>query len=201
MRVLITGGNGDFAKYLACKLNKLGYTVDTPSRLELDVSQPDSVDVFFKDKAYDIVINAAGTLYSSLVIDSDPILWIKDIEVNLIGTYLVSREALKGNEKIKLFNIASTAAFNSYKDWTSYCSAKAGVVTLSKGLFLNGYDISVFCPGAIDTKLRAGLAINNPNVMTLEEAATPILKALTGDESGKLYFYRKHEYKEELLLD
>lgn len=199
MRVLITGGNGDLAYFLSDKLRDIGYIVDSPSRLELDVSQPSSVEMFFKDKKYDVVINAAGTLYSSLIADSDPLLWVKDIEVNLIGTYLVSRMAIKVNENVKLFNVGSTAAFNNYKDWTSYCAAKAGVVTLSKGLHLDGYNINVFCPGAIETKLRSSLNINNPNVMTIEEGASPILRALFEGESGKLYFYRKHEYREESL--
>ncbi|MDN3490851.1 MULTISPECIES: SDR family oxidoreductase [unclassified Pseudoalteromonas] len=199
MKVLITGGNGDLASFLSDELNRLGYLVDAPNRLELNVSEPSSVEMYFKDKKYDVVINAAGTLYSSLIADSDPRLWIKDIEVNLIGTYLVSRMAIKENAAVQLFNIASTAAFNNYKDWTSYCSAKAGVVTLSKGLHLDGYNINVFCPGAIETKLRSSLTINNPNVMTIEEGAAPILKALLEGDNGKLYFYRKHEYREELL--
>lgn len=195
MRVLITGGNGCLASYLTDKLRLLGNVVDSPSRTELDVTKISSVEAFLQSKNYDLVINSAGTLYSSLVADSDPLLWIKDIEVNLIGTYLVSRMALKENPNVKLFNIASTAAFNNYKDWTSYCAAKAGVLTLSRGLYLDGYNINVFCPGAIETKLRKGLSIDNPNVMTIDEGAAPILKALAANETGKLFFYRSNEYK------
>lgn len=199
MKVLITGGQGDLAKYIYQALSELGLEVDSPSRHDLDVASIDSVTTFFINKSYDVVINAAGTLYSSLVSDSDPKLWIRDIEVNLIGSYLVSRAAINTNKAVKLVNIASTAAFNSYKDWTSYCAAKAGVVTLSKGLHKDGYNIAVLCPGAIETKLRDGLAINNPNVMSLAQGAAPIIDAVLNNKKGTLVFYRKHEQREEEL--
>lgn len=199
MKVLITGGQGDLAKYLASELTQQGHMVDAPSRHELDVASIESVTEYFTGKVYDVVINAAGTLYSSLVADSEPELWIKDIEVNLIGTYLTSRAAVRANQAVKIINVASTAAFNSYKDWTSYCAAKAGVVTLSRGLHKDGYNVTVLCPGAIETKLRDGLAINNPNVMTVDEGAMPILNAVNNDENGKLFFYRKRESSVETL--
>ncbi|KTF15224.1 SDR family oxidoreductase [Pseudoalteromonas sp. H105] len=199
MNVLVTGGQGDLAKYITTTLIELGHTVDAPSRHELDVSSVDSVTTFFEAKHYDVVVNAAGTLYSSLVADSDPLLWVKDIEVNLIGSYLICRAAVKANKSVKLINVASTAAFNSYKDWTSYCAAKAGVVTLSKGLYKDSYSVTVLCPGAIETKLRNGLTIDNPNVMTIAEGAAPILDAVINDQNGKLVFYRKNEYREEEL--
>ncbi|WP_392352673.1 SDR family NAD(P)-dependent oxidoreductase [Pseudoalteromonas rhizosphaerae] len=199
MNILITGGQGDLAKFLTQSLTAAGHQVAAPSRIDLNVADPSSVEGYFSGRQFDIVINAAGTLYSCLVAESDPQLWIRDIEVNLIGTYLICRSALRANKKTKLINIASTAAFNSYKDWTSYCAAKAGVVTLSKGLHKDGYDITVLCPGAIETKLRDNLLIDNPNVMTIAEGAEPILAAINANSNGKLYFYRKNEQTEEQL--
>lgn len=194
MNVLITGGNGDLAKHVAIQLNKLGgFSVFSPSRCELDVTNQQSVADFFTQHHFDTVVNCAGSLYSSLVTESSPELWINDIQTNLIGTYLVSRMALINNKQCRIINIASTAAFNAYKDWTSYCAAKAGVIKLTQGLHKDGYDVLAICPGAIDTKLRNGLAIVNPNVMTLAEGAAPIITAIIGSEykAGDIVFYRK----------
>lgn len=194
MNVLITGGNGDLAKYVSSRLSELAnYRVDTPSRLELDVTSPESVERYFAYHHFDVVVNCAGSLYSSLVVESDPALWINDIQTNLIGSYLVSRMALKSNHQCRIVNIASTAAFNAYKDWTSYCAAKAGVIKLTQGLAKDGYNIVAICPGAIDTKLRGKLSINNPSVMSIEEGAAPIINAITKNEyhSGDIVFYRK----------
>lgn len=192
MKVLITGGNGDLAKKVAATLDD-SYQVIAPMRTELDVTSQESVAMFFASRSFDVVINCAGSLYSSHVVDSEPDLWINDIQTNLIGSYLVARMALIKNKHCRVINIASTAAFNAYKDWTSYCAAKAGVIKLTQGLAKDGYNVIAICPGAIDTKLRGGLMINNPNIMTIEEGVNPIIIAVTTKEynAGDIIFYRK----------
>lgn len=192
MKILITGGKGDLAVKVK-SLIKDDYIVSMPTKDILDVTSIESVENFFCDKAFDIIINNAGTLYSSLIIDSEPEKWIRDINVNLIGTYLVSKYGIDANSKTKIINISSTAAFNSYKDWTSYCASKAGVIKLSLGLASDGYDVITLCPGAIDTKLRKNINIVNHNVMTLTEGAVPIIDAIKNKySSGDIIFYRKN---------
>ncbi|EKZ8659984.1 SDR family oxidoreductase [Vibrio alginolyticus] len=193
--ILITGGNGDLAKEVYREMSD-SHSVYLPSRSELDVTCIASVDSYFEEKSFDIVINCAGTLYSSLVVDSEPSKWIEDINVNLIGTYLTTRASLRRNKYVRIINISSTAAFNSYRDWTSYCAAKSGVLKLSIGLAKDGYDVVTLCPGAIDTKLRCGLNIDNPNVMTISEGVAPIISAIRGEyNSGDVILYRKNELK------
>ncbi|MEB6607470.1 SDR family oxidoreductase [Aeromonas sanarellii] len=192
-RMLITGGSSDIAKYLSgVFLVDQEFCVVSPCRSELDVTSIESVDAYFSDRTFDVVINCAGSLYASTLVDSDPLRWINDIQSNLIGPYLVSRMALRKNKNCLIINIASTAAFNAYKDWTSYCAAKSGVIKLTQGMYKDGYRVIAICPGAINTKLRDGLAINNPNVMTIEEGAAPIISAVRGGyQAGDIIFYRK----------
>ncbi|PTP00079.1 NAD(P)-dependent oxidoreductase [Vibrio sp. 10N.286.45.A3] len=190
-KVLITGGDGDLANAIYSQLSSK-YTIELPSRSVLDVSDAKSVESYFKHHSFDIVVNAAGTLYSSNIIDSEPELWIKDINVNLIGVYLISRSSVKKNKKTRIINISSTAAFNSYSDWTAYCASKAGVLKLSSGMIKDGYDVIIMCPGAIETKIRNSLDIVNPNIMDVSEGVGPIIRAIEGDYlSGDVIFYRK----------
>lgn len=194
-KILITGGAGDLATAINESL-KDNFQIFTPSRNELDVASISSVKKYFYKKKFDVVINNAGTLYSSLVVESDPELWIRDIKVNLIGTYLISKYALLNNKDTLLINISSTAAYSSYKDWTSYCASKAGVLKLSEGLSLDGYDVITLCPGAIETKMRDGLNIPNSNIMSVDEGVKPIVDSILGVyKSGSIIFYRKNELK------
>ncbi|MFA0314574.1 SDR family NAD(P)-dependent oxidoreductase [Vibrio cyclitrophicus] len=195
INILITGGEGDLAKALIDRLSE-DFSCSSPNRRELDVGDVKNVACFFEDKTFDIVINLAGTLYSSELVDSNPELWIKDIQVNLIGTYLVCRSALQKNKNTKIINVASTAAYNSYSDWTSYCAAKAGVIKISEGLSKSKFSVVTLCPGAVDTKIRDALTIENPNIMTIDEGVSPIFDAVNGKfEDSTIFMYRKGEYK------
>lgn len=190
-KMLLTGGNGDLAVYLKSYFEDK-FIIDTPSKKHLDVSSIESVESYFANRAYDIVVNLAGTLHSSSILESNASLWIRDINVNLIGTYLVCKEAISKNSNSFLINISSTAAFNSYNDWSSYCASKAGVLKVSSALFKDNYNVVTLCPGAIDTKFRDELNIINPNVMSIEEGAKPIIDAIEGVyDSGDVIFYRK----------
>ena len=197
MKTIVLTGQGDIAKKIADNLDKKKYKIYNPSKIELDVTEYDSVVNYFSTiDNVDVVVNLAGTLYSSSIIESDVKSWIKDIEVNLIGTYLVCRENIIKNTKVNIINISSTAAYNSYFDWSSYCASKSGVIKISNALYLDGYKVVTLCPGAIETKLRNGLNINNPNVMSIEEGVEPIIKAIEGGYSnGDIVLYRKNEFK------
>ncbi|PMK81680.1 clavaldehyde dehydrogenase [Vibrio cyclitrophicus] len=195
MRVLLTGA-GDIANALEEKL-KDEYFFLNPTKGELDVADKSSVSAYFKKiGSIDVVVNLAGTLYSSSIIESDTESWIRDINVNLVGTYLVNRESIMSNPNVKIINVSSTAAYNSYFDWSSYCASKAGVIKISNALAIEGYDVTTLCPGAIDTKIRNGLSINNTNVMSIEESLVPVINALKGKyQSGDIILYRKNELK------
>ena len=190
-RVLITGGQGDMAVFIADQIRS-AFDVCQKSRAELDVRSQSEVQSLFSEGDYDFIVHTAGTLNAGRVTEISPDDWIRDIEVNAIGTFNLLHHALKRNPKTKIVLISSTAAFNSYNDWTSYCIGKYAQVSLARALIKDGYKIYCFCPGAIDTKFRAGLKIVNSNVMSLEEACEPIVASLTnGILAPGVYLYRK----------
>lgn len=194
MRMLITGGGGDLSQIFCKLLSPLG-DIDCPTRAEMDVTDVDSVENYIGDTRYDIVINNAGVLHSAVLKDSDPLRWINDINVNLIGTYLVTRKVADNNISVKIINISSTAAFNAYKDWSSYCCSKAGVVTFTKCLASDGYNAYCLCPGAIDTKFRKQFNITNPNIMDAQTVGNVLLDVVNGKyKAGDILFFRKNEF-------
>jgi NAD(P)-dependent dehydrogenase (short-subunit alcohol dehydrogenase family) len=192
--ILITGGAGDWAQsfYQQCKHE---YHIYTPSRTELDISNELSVSNYFEKNSFDIVINNAGTIHPKRILESDTHLWINDIQVNLIGTYLTAKAALSKKANAVIINISSTAAFNAYPDWSSYCASKAGVVTLSKCLANDGFNSYCLCPGAIMTKFRDKFDLPNDNILTCEDLSKHVLDII--DEKytpGDILFVRKGQF-------
>jgi len=58
MKILITGGQGYIAKSITNSLWE-NYHILSPGKKELDLTDRKSVDNFFKDKQFDIVIHTA----------------------------------------------------------------------------------------------------------------------------------------------
>jgi len=194
-KMLITGGQGDIAQAIAERY-KDEYELYLPSSKELDVTDKNSVKEYIKDLEFDVLINNAGTIHPKRILESDEALWERDINVNLIGPYLVSKTILENNSACLIVNVSSTAAFNSYSDWSSYCSSKAALVTFTKCLSNDGFKAFVLCPGAILTKFRIGLGLSNDNAMATEKVIEQIDKTIKEEyQPGDIIFFRKDEFK------
>ena len=192
MNILITGGAGDWATSFKNKFSNK-YNITKTDRTELDVTSPEMVNHYFQRNRFDVIINNAGCIHPERILDANSLLWINDINVNLIGSFLVCKEALTANKETIIINISSTAGFNSYANWSSYCSSKAGVITLSKCLANDGFEVYCLCPGAIDTKFRDNLNLSNENAMNCDELSKYVIEILENKfSSGDVLFIRKN---------
>lgn len=192
-QMLITGGEGDLAIAIGEKYSNK-YDLFLPSSKELDVTNLDNVKKYVGSKTFDVVINNAGTIHPRRILESDEELWQKDIQVNLIGSYFVSKNVLERNSNAIVVNVSSTAAFNYYSNWSSYCASKAGVVTLTKCLANDGFKVFCLCPGAIKTKFRDGLGLSNANAMSFDLFLEKLDEVISGAyEPGDAVMFRKNE--------
>jgi len=194
INIVITGGGGDWAKHFKSTFSAK-YHIHTPARDELDITDHINVANYFKHQQCDVLINNAGSIHPERILDSQTDSWINDINVNLIGTYLTTKAALTQNPKTLIINISSTAAYNAYADWSSYCASKAAVVTISKCFANDGFSIYCLCPGAIDTKFRNNFELSNANVMPCSEMSKHVIDILENKySSGDILFFRKGEF-------
>jgi 3-oxoacyl-[acyl-carrier protein] reductase len=112
----------------------------------------------------DILVNNAGVGSVDAFVDTPDENWQRVIGVNLTGTFLCSREAVrlmqKGEIKGAVINISSTAALTG-EGPSHYCAAKAGVMGLTRSmareLAASGIRVNTIVPGPTNTPMMAGI--------------------------------------------
>lgn len=118
----------------------------------------------------DVLVNNAGTFsYIGPLWEADPERWMRDIRVNLCGTFLVCRSVVRTmvpRESGYVVNIVSSGGVGDpHPHSTSYASSKAGLMRMTEGLAkeVGGHGIKVFAvaPPAILTEMTRFI-MNDP---------------------------------------
>ncbi|MGH2560244.1 MAG: SDR family NAD(P)-dependent oxidoreductase [Thermomicrobiales bacterium] len=111
--------------------------------------------------AVHILINNAGILYPTKVVDIPEDEWDRVIDVNLKGTFLCSQAVVPAMQAAgwgRIVNFSSTAGKNvSTVGGAHYTAAKAGILGftrhLAKEVAADGITVNAVCPGLIDTEM------------------------------------------------
>ena len=192
MNVLVTGSSRGIGKAIILEYAKNGYDViinynnSEKEALELknyvetnynvkalvvkcDISRESEIDsminIIYKEFGHlDILINNAG-----IALDQDFELKTKDefmktLEVNLVGTYLLSKKIGLKMQKRKtgtIINISSTNGIDTtYPESIDYDASKAGVISLTHNLanyFAPYIRVNTICPGWVNTDMNKDL--------------------------------------------
>lgn len=125
-----------------------------------------------------ILINNAGIAQFGTLVDMYPADWERIIQVNLMGTYHVSRAVLPtmiAQNSGSIINVASTAGERGFATGSAYCASKFAVLGLTESLLqeVRKFNIRVtaLTPSTVNTELavNAGLKIGDEDRMMQPE--------------------------------
>lgn len=139
------------------------------SLVKLDVSDYESVEKFYKlfeneRERLDVLVNCAGIRRDGVVGLMKHEDWKRVIDVNLTGTFNMSKFAVRVMMKRKygrIINITSPSGRIGLEGQANYAASKAGQVAFSKSLAREvakrGITVNSVSPGFIETDLIADL--------------------------------------------
>ena len=185
-KAIVTGGSRGIGRAIALELAKRGANVginyvsneakarETLSEIERfgvkgillkgDVSRIEDVKNFVKKfveefKKVDILINNAGILSKNInFLDVSEEEWNRVIDVNLKGTFLVTKESLPFiPDGGKIINMSSIAGKMGGTVGAHYAASKSGVIgltfALASELAKRKITVNAIAPGPVDTEL------------------------------------------------
>ena len=190
LNVLITGAAQGIGKAIAVEMAKEGANIaiadtniekaETTAHeieamgvkglaIKLDVSKQSEVALAFaavikKFGRLDILVNNAGITRDALVLRMKDDDWDTVVDINLKGTFLCSKEAVKLMTKQqygKIISISSVVAFTGNPGQVNYSASKAGIVgltkTIAKEYATRGIRANAVAPGFIQTSMTEAI--------------------------------------------
>ncbi|WP_221766112.1 SDR family NAD(P)-dependent oxidoreductase [Halomonas nitroreducens] len=182
-----TGGGRGLGRAIVTRLARDGATVwvldaepdkSLSRHLTVDVTRPAALrrcanTILAESGGIDIQIHCAGMAGPTQpLVDSDPDIWRRVVDVNLMGTFEVCRcfvPLLLERPTSWLVNMASLAGKEGAPNASAYSAAKAGVMALTKSLAREhahtGLRINALAPAAIDTELLGQMSPGHVQTM------------------------------------
>ena len=132
--------------------------------IKCDISKEEDIEnlkneIINKFNKLDVLVNNASIAIDTTFSDKTKENYMKILEVNLVGTFLVSKiMSTIMSDNSSIINISSTNGIDTYYEYSlDYDSSKAGIINLSHNLanYLSPkIRVNTICPGWINTPMN-----------------------------------------------
>ena len=173
------------AKARSLRVKALAITADVADINSVNAAVEKALSEF---GSIDILINNAGTAAFGNFLELEPSEWERIIQVNLMGTYYVTRAILPNMIERKtgdIINISSTAGLNGNPLTSAYSASKFAVLGLTDSLMQevrkHNIRVTALTPSTVATDLAIELKLTDGNpekVMQSEDVAELIIAQL-----------------------
>ncbi len=209
--IVVTGASKGIGFTLANILHEYGATVigvynTTPindvlfDTYKCDISNEDEINNLFsyiidKHEKIDVLVNCAAISLDNDFFKKTKKEFMKVLEVNLVGSFLMCQKALKLMNKGVIINVSSSNANDTYFPYSiDYDASKAGLENLTKNLALINPKIKVcaLAPNWVDTKTVLEMdpiylkqemeRVGQKRLLKKEEVALKILEIIINDD-------------------
>lgn len=136
--------------------------------IPVDISEEKAVSSAFAGAvdavgSIQVVVNSAGIHLLAPFVDTEVEQWRRVMDVNALGTFLLTREAGRRMSADgvagRIINIASMAAKQGGSNEVAYAASKAAVVAIGRAGALewgcHGITVNSICPGYVPTEMGA----------------------------------------------
>ena len=202
---LVTGGSSGIGLAIARALRGEGYNLTLAARkverleaagveletatMPVDVRDEDACRALVEAHVgrfggLDVLVNSAGVGIAGTIGDLTTKAWNLQQDVNLRGTFLMTREALPHLRAARgyVLNLASIAGTVATPGLAGYGASKAAVIAFTRSLIReeadNGVRATALCPGFVDTPMAAWTGLAGEEMIQPEDCAELALALL-----------------------
>ena len=207
MRVAVTGGSRGIGAEIVRQFSEAGHHVlllyqksescarqlesayKNVEAIQMDVTDPQGVDVTLGSRYFDVLINNAGIAQQKLFTDLSVADWEAMFDVHVKGTFLCTKAVLPRmieRQKGKIINISSMWGQVGASCEVHYSAAKAAIIGMTKALAkeVGPSNIQVNCiaPGVIETDMLRDFSAEDKQALAEE---TPLCRIGTPKDVAK----------------
>jgi 3-oxoacyl-[acyl-carrier protein] reductase len=195
MIVLLTGGSRGIGKGIKEIFENQNHTVISPSKLEMDLSDIESVKSYLNTiKDIDIIINNAGVNYLNTIENETTENLNKTLNINYLSPFTICQyflPLLKNKNYGRIINIGSIWIDYAKSFRGSYSASKNALHSLTKTIVSEYSEYNILCntisPGYILTDLT--LQNNTKEDLDIIKTQIPQKRLGTIDEISKLVYF------------